>query len=156
MLTSSFSDHKFYVGGISLNYNEKDTLLVHSIRMFEDDLTLALKNETGKEVDFFEEGNYKGKVSLLRPYILNHYHFLVDGAEQELNFVGFEREDDLIWVYLEGDYSVSNREIGLRTDLLMREFPDQKFICNLFLPGEEVSGQLIQKGAVEAKWKIGD
>ncbi|MBT8267008.1 MAG: peptidase E [Bacteroidia bacterium] len=93
--------HKYYVSVTQIEYVEEQHSIQIISRIFIDDLeavmrsrydeslTLAIKDEPQK-VDYYIE-----------KYIKEKLVFHIDGKQQELNYLGKEYEDDIVYIYLE-------------------------------------------------------
>ncbi|HCS19145.1 MAG TPA: hypothetical protein DIW47_01035 [Bacteroidetes bacterium] len=94
---SSFVLHKFYISHYTLEY--KTQTLQVTVKVFTDDLEKALK-QTDPSIKIDENSDPE----VLGPKILAYYNkHLQIKSNTALNFqwVGYELENDLVWIYLE-------------------------------------------------------
>ncbi|MHB1278984.1 MAG: DUF6702 family protein [Bacteroidia bacterium] len=94
---SSFVLHKFYISHYTLEY--KAQALQITVKVFTDDLEKALK-QTDAALKIDEKSDPK----VLGPKIMTYYkkHLQLKSDEAlNLQWVGYELENDLVWIYLE-------------------------------------------------------
>ncbi len=99
ILFSSF--HPYYVSVTDIKYNEHEKTVQISCRMFTDNIETALKKIYQKQLDILHPTDKKEIENLLTDYFSKHLKLKVNGKPQTLNFIGYEKEDEAIWCYLE-------------------------------------------------------
>jgi len=99
MLASSF--HPYYVSVTDIKYNEKEKTLQVSCRTFTDNLEDALRKLYKKQVDVLHPKDKKEIENLLTDYINKHVKIKVNGKLQTLTFIGYEKEEEAVWSYME-------------------------------------------------------
>lgn len=145
---SSFSAaHKFYVSVTQVEYSEKDASLQIISRIFVDDMEATLKERYGITARLGtpeESGLAKEYVSR---YFQTKFNIEVNGAEREVEFLGYRFDKDLLVCYLEvsGIPSESLRSVGVRNDLLTDMFEEQKNLVHLRILGQRKSLVLIRE-----------
>lgn len=126
--------HDFHNSIAEVHYNPSNTSLEVSMRVFADDLTLALnheRNKEWKEEDLLKPENQKS----LEVYFVKHFALVSANKEVKAqNFVGIELERDVFWVYLEFKNSKKLEGYTLLNSVLMEQFDDQTNIVNIFYP----------------------
>ncbi len=111
------------------------------IRLFHDDLQLALRAYTGDTTLTLTAGERRD--SLFGAYVRAHLGLRLDGDSVRLRVTGSGAETDpgnqqLLWYVLEGETPRPARRLTLLNGLLFEVFKDQQNIVQLLhLPGEE-------------------
>jgi hypothetical protein len=123
---SSFVAHKFYVSHYTVEY--KSQALQLTIKVFTDDLEKALKQKDPALLI-----NEKSDPKILGPKIMAYYkeHLqLKTDKALPLEWIGYELENDLVWIYLEiPDLAKVPTSIEIKCDALTEVYEDQ---INLF------------------------
>lgn len=126
LLGSSFTAHKFYVSHYTIEYKNQDLQI--TIKVFTDDLEKALQQaDAALRID--EGSDIKVLGPKISNYYLQHLHLTGDKA-MKLNWVGYELENDLVWVYMEvTGLKEAPKSLEIRCDALTEIYEDQ---INLF------------------------
>lgn len=93
--------HPFYLSVTDCKYNPKNKNIEISCKMFTNDLEDALKKKNGKTVDLINPANKEETGKLVFEYIEKRLKITTNQKLMKLNYIGFEKEDDVIWTYLE-------------------------------------------------------
>ena len=126
-----------------LVFNEKQGIWEVSIRLFQDDLEQSLSQFKGKRFQFQQE---QGAEELIQAFIKKQFGFLVNQHLQTpYRFLGWEPQQDVIWVYLEIPTQQSLIGVFLKNSLLVETFPDQTNLVHVARQGDKKS-YLFQKG----------
>ena len=126
-----------------LVFNEKQGIWEVSIRLFQDDLEQSLSQFKGKRFQFQQE---QGAEELIQAFIKKQFGFLVNQHLQTpYRFLGWEPQQDVIWVYLEIPTQQSLTGVFLKNSLLVETFPDQTNLVHVARQGDKKS-YLFQKG----------
>lgn len=125
---SILSRHDFHSSISEVNFNESSKSFEISLRVFTDDLELALSRQNHKEVKIDKSNKHH---SLIIAYLKEHF-FLSNAKAQkyEMVFVGKELESDVTWLYFE--IPVKNlRNMTLQNSILTEIYDDQTNLVNL-------------------------
>jgi hypothetical protein len=133
--------HPFFVSVMEIEYLQKQKLVGISCKVYADDLELAIKNYSGKQVDL-TKGNVSLNNELLSAYFLKHVGLVIDGSSQLATFVGYEFEEDAVFVYLEIKYPSPPKQVLLNTDLLYDYNKSQVNLVHYIQNGERQSHKL--------------
>jgi hypothetical protein len=100
-LFSSFNlkKHPTYISLVDIKY--KQGSLQISTRMFTNDLEDVLKKTSKKGIDILNPKNKAEADSVLFNYIKQRLHISISAKNQQLHYIGYEKEDESIWSYLE-------------------------------------------------------
>ncbi len=122
-LLSAF--HPYYVSVTDIKYKETEKTLQISCRTFTDNIETALKKIYNKPIDVLHPKDKAETEKLLFDYINKHLKILVDGKLQPLIFIGYEKEEEAIWTYLEIKNIVTPKTINIENTLLYEYLPQQ-------------------------------
>lgn len=95
------SFHPYYVSVTDITYNEQEKTWQVSCRIFTDNLEDALKKIYKQPVDILHPKDKKTVEDLLTDYITKHLKIKLNNKWQVLDFIGYEKEEEAIWCYLE-------------------------------------------------------
>jgi hypothetical protein len=93
--------HPYYLSVTTIKYNDKSKSLEVAVKMFTSDIENALKRTTKKAIDIINPKDKKEVDKVLFDYVNKRLLIKVNGKDQILKFIGYEKEDDSIWTYLE-------------------------------------------------------
>lgn len=134
--------HKYYLSLTEVHVNtEKHTLDVSS-KLFIDDLETELNKISGKKVDLTASGKTKETEKLLFNYLQNNFRINVGGKLQQLEYVGYEIENDAVWCYLEVAEFKGKGTVSILNTLLYDGFPEQTNLINVTWNGVSKSARL--------------
>lgn len=125
---SSHAWHKFYVSLAQVEYNAETKSLEIAIRVFPDDLELALKRANNRNVDLARTPDVD---KLLLAYLQTHFEIQnAKGETQILQWVGKETEVDSTWLYLESPCPGGLTDARARNTLFFELYPEQANTIN--------------------------
>ena len=114
---SSFK-HPFYMSVTEFTWKEKEKSLSTSVKMFTNDLEEALSKSTGKKVDLINGTNKAELNQWITDYIKKRLSIKVNGQSLNFQFIGFEREEDAIWSYIEYKNCPKPKKVSIENSLL--------------------------------------
>src|SRR4051812_6126397 len=97
---SSFK-HPFYLSVTDLKYNARERALQGSVKLFINDLETALKKIHHQTIDLVNPKDTLKIQKLLFEYLNQRLKVTVNKEPKNYNLIGFEREQEAIWVYIE-------------------------------------------------------
>jgi hypothetical protein len=105
-------------------------------RIFVDDFERTLNKAYDVNLDILALENTSSIDSLVENYLSQRFKVTIDGKEKELNYLGSELEEDVIWCYQE-IYKVRKPETFEITNTMMfEEFDDQSNLIHTTVRGE--------------------
>lgn len=134
--------HPFYIGVINIEYNIKTQLLSVSIKLFTNDLEDALKKTSAKNIDLLNPKNKAVMETELFEYIKKRFSISINHKISTLNFIGYEKEEDAIWTYLEITKVSSPKTCTIKTRLLYDYLPSQINIVHAEINGVKKSSKV--------------
>ncbi|PID70208.1 MAG: hypothetical protein CSA39_02055 [Flavobacteriales bacterium] len=125
------SAHKFYVSMKKVEFVPKSKTVQITMRIFIDDLQLAVNNEFNKQIELAVTDESDDYNYLINKYLNKRFKLIINGKEQPLNFLGKEYDYDLAILFIEVENINSIESIAIDDTMLMKEFPTQKNIIKL-------------------------
>lgn len=144
ILASSFytKKHPYYISVIDIKHNTTQKSLQISTRFFTNDLEDALDKVSHKKMDVLNPKNKAEVDSILFNYIKQRFSISINSKGQTLQFVGYEREDESIWAYLEIKKVNSPKKLNIQTKLLYDYLPSQVNIVHVEINGIKQSSKV--------------
>lgn len=143
-LFSSFNvkKHPYYVSVVDIKYDAKQSTLQISARMFTNDLEEALKKKAKKDIDILNPKNKPEVDSILFSYIKQRLHISINSKKQILHYIGYEKEEESIWAYLEIKKVTKPKKINIETKLLYDYLAGQINIVHAEINGVKKSSKV--------------
>ena len=144
LFISSFQKvkHPFFVSVIDINYKQKERALQLSVKLFTNDLEDALRRTSKKNIDILNPISKAETDSILFNYISKRLNITINSKKQTLNFIGYEKEEEAIWTYLEMKNSAQTKKINIDTKLLYDFLPQQINIVHIDINGIKKSSKV--------------
>lgn len=135
LLIGSF--HAFHTSLTEIQYNAKEKSLEISIRMFTDDLEVALtKANNGQKVMI--GGKNDNSEAILSKYLQQHFAIITPQKQKKaIVIIGKELEGDATWVYVEIPNSQDLKGHILYNNVMQEVFDDQSNLVNFFYLGNK-------------------
>ena len=134
--------HDFHFSRTKTHYNESTNTLQVTINSFTDDLEFALAKE-GSEFKIDLESTPVGD-SLINSYIQQKLIVNQGGSPLKLNWIGYECDYDITYLYLESDTFSLNLPISIDQTLFMELYDDQENLIDFISKKVESSSILIE------------
>lgn len=134
---ASAAVHAFHTSLTEIQYNAKEKSLEISIRMFTDDLEVALtKANNGQKVMI--GGKNDNSEAILSKYIQQHFAIITPQKQKKsITIIGKELEGDATWVYVEIPNSQDLKGHILYNNVMQEIFDDQTNLVNFFYLGNK-------------------
>ncbi len=143
--------HPFHMAILEMEFMEGEQHYACALKVFSDDLELALRNEFEVGVlDIGGKDERKIADSLIQAYFIKHLPFQIAGNSPKPTWVGREGNLDAQWIY----FTVSEREhwpVRVTSTLLHREFEDQRLIIH-FKNGEDYRNEVLSADHKYVLW----
>ena len=147
--------HDFYVSLTELRYNPESSRMEVSVRIFPDDLDLALLELHGLATHLGTSLEPAVADSLIAQYIRHQFRVEADGKQVSFRYLGKEPEADAIWCYLESERIHTPRTLKVRNTILTEQFEDQVNIVQVY-SGEWNRGVLLSREDPENSLHVGE
>jgi hypothetical protein len=134
--------HPFHVSVVEINQNATDKTLEISCKIFTDDFEKVLAQNFKTKVDLINPPNRSAMDSLVKKYILSHLTISADGKALKLSYLGFEKDNEAVFSYVQAENIVSLKQIEITNKLMQDMFTDQVNIIHVIVNGERKSTKL--------------
>lgn len=123
--------HPFYVSVCDIVIKPKQGEIEISSRIFTDDMQVALLETAGKKTDLSKIS--KENEALLHTYLKKHLQLRADTSSLSLNWVGYELNEEMIWVYHSARFKKLPKSLQVTNTILMETLPGQSNIIKVTL-----------------------
>lgn len=139
--------HPFHVSVSDIKYKEDKKAIQISTRIFLDDLEMALRAYTGNEkLDILDQGSWDFINTNLEKYLLDRMKLWDEkGREYELNYIGAEIEEDVMWCYIEIEKVKKLEQVKVWNSILHEVWSDQENLVH-FRAFDKVQSARLLKG----------
>jgi len=148
-----FAKHDFYTSVTQIDYNKKAQTLEITVRLFTDDLIVALEQNGAPKMELGTDNEPPEANEFLEKYLRKHLLLTVNGKPSPFKYHGKEAQLDATWCYLEITDILSVSKLELKNTLLLSSFENQTNMVNLSIDGGTKSG-LTRKGSTELDFEF--
>ena len=150
VLISSFhlKKHPFYLGVVDIKHDARQHTLNVSVKLFINDIEAALKKTSTKQIDLLNPKNKTEMETELFAYIKKRLSLSVNNKATVLEFIGYEREEEAIWIYLEVKKISQPKTIKVDTKLLYDFLPQQSNIVHAEINGVKKSSKVTNPDSI--------
>lgn len=149
-LTLCFFLHPIHVSVTEIEFDKKDQALEIMMRVFMDDLELALRNELKRpDLDIMNPGKGTTVDELAKNYIQKHFKIVLDEKIREMRYLGHEREGQAFIFYIEISNVKDWKTITIQNDIIMATHDDQSNIVHVFVDDDTKSLRLTRNTPVD-------
>ena len=134
--------HPFHVSVVEINHNAADKTLEISCKIFTDDFEKVLAKNYQTRIDLINPVDKKAMDSVVKKYVFSHLSLSVDGKPGKLVYVGFERDAEAVFSYVQIDNVPSVKKIDVTNQLMHDMFDDQVNIVHVIVNGNRKSTKL--------------
>ena len=143
----------FYLSVTDIKYNDKNKSLEVACKMFTNDIEDALKRTTKTSVDLLHPKDKKETEKILFDYISKRLILNLNGKIQTLKYIGYEKEEDVIWTYMEIEKCEKPKQLNITTSLLYDFLKEQINLVSMEVGGKKQSSK-VSNPEKEIKLKI--
>lgn len=139
--------HPFHVSVTDIKFKEELKSIQISTSIFLDDLELGLKAYTGNQtLDIVDEASWDFVQTSLKPYVLSKFLIRDEkGRKYDLNYIGAEIEDDVMWCYLEIEKVKKLKSVTVTNEILHEVWNDQENLIHFSAFGDTKSARLFKE-----------
>jgi hypothetical protein len=134
--------HPFHVSVVEINHNDTDKTLEISCKIFTDDFEKVLAQNYKTKIDLTNPPDRKAMDSVVKKYIFSHISISVDSKPGTLSYLGFEKENEAVYSFVQVDNIPSVKKIEFTDKLMHDMFTDQVNIIHVIVKGERKSTKL--------------
>lgn len=110
--------HPFYVCVTEINHNVVDKTLEISCKIFSDDFEKVLTQKNKSVVSISQPKDKAALDKLINLYITSHLSFKTDNKQAYFSYLGFEKENDAVYCYLQVDNISTVKKIDIVNTML--------------------------------------
>lgn len=120
--------HKYYVSVTEINIIESSGAIQISSRLFIDDLELALQNIYANESISLSNADSEKVQNMIKTYVITHFKIDVNKEQIDLNYLGREYEDDVVYIFMEAEGLDEISSIKISNSILFDTYQEQEHI----------------------------
>lgn len=134
--------HPVHIATVEIDHNATDKTLEITVKTFWDDFETILSRLNKSKVDLTNAKAKSDNNQRVFNYIKSHLQIAVNGVTVPFNFLGFERDDIIIYSYLQIDNISSVKQANITSSLMYDIFEDQSEIIHFVVNGKRQSTKL--------------
>jgi hypothetical protein len=134
--------HPFHVSVVEITHNATDKTLEITCKIFTDDFEKVLVQNYKTRVDLVNPPDKKVMDSVVKKYVLSHLSISVDGKPGTLSYLGFEKDAEAVFSYVQIENIASVKKVELVNKLMHDIFTDQVNIVHVVVNGNRKSTKL--------------
>lgn len=135
--------HPFYVSVTEFNHNQKENILEISCKLFADDFETTLKTQYKTVIDITHPKDPKQVEKLAADYLQKHLQLKINGRQAGYQFIGYEKESEAVWFYLQVNNVTSVKKLEVFNNLLYEMYNTQISIMHASVGGNRKSTKLV-------------
>ena len=141
-LTPDNTLHPLHRATVEIDHNAGDKTLEITCKTFWDDFESILSKKNGSKVDLVSGKDTAGNNKKIFEYIKSHLQITIDGKPVQMSFVGYEKEDVVVYSYLQVDNISSIKKVSIVNSIMHDMFDDQVEIIHMIVNGNRKSTKL--------------
>jgi hypothetical protein len=134
--------HPFFISVTEIQHNKKGKALEISCKIFTDDFEKALRQSYQMPVDLINAPDKNAVNKLINDYIKKHLLITANGKVLQLQFIGYEKDNEAIWSYLQVNDVNEIKKIDITNNLLLDYKKEQVNIVHVIVNGIRKSKKL--------------
>ena len=134
--------HPIFVSVTTIDHNRANKTLEVSCKIFTDDLETTLRKKYNKKVDLLDVTLNEAMKPMVNDYIKKHLVITADGKLANMQFIGFEQQEEGIISYFEVKEVATVKKIEVMDNILYDEKPQQMEIIHVTVKGQRKSSRL--------------
>ncbi len=134
--------HPFHVSVVEINHNAGDKTLEITCKIFTDDFEKVLVQNYKTKVDLINPPDRPAMDSVVKKYIVSHLSVTTDGKPGNLVYLGFERDAEAVYSYVQVENISFVKKIDIVAKLMYDLFTDQINIIHVTVNGNRKSTKL--------------
>lgn len=131
--------HPLYVSVTEFTHNPKEGIIEISCKMFADDCESTLRQQSKVNVDITHPKDVKQLENIMNQYIQKRLQLKADGKPVVLQWVGYEKENESVWCYLQVNDIKTLKKLEVTNSLLYDQYNTQISIMHVTVGGNRKS-----------------
>lgn len=123
--------HPLHVSTTEVDFNSKEKTLEISCRIYTDDFESILGKQAKSKIDLSNPALHKSMDEHVKKYLQTHLRLTVNGKTANMDYVGFEKDNEATNVYLEVQNINNLQQLEARNSVLYDLFDDQMNILHV-------------------------
>ena len=136
------SPHNVYSSFTRVDWNNSDSSIEVVFEIFSHELEAKLSVMTGKRMTFLDDNDYETLAAAIPSYIEENLLIVSDGSVVPLNYLGFEMQDQLVYMYLESDLSQPPKKVSVMNAALLDDLPGQTNTVMVVVNGDKQTADI--------------
>ena len=124
---ASFTEHKYYISLITVEYKKESKSVQITMRIFIDDLQETINKTYTKDFELDEPDEDSNINKFIINYIQDNFIVKINSQNKSYQYLGKEYEKDVVFLYLEVKDIEAIQSIGIKNSMLMNIFPTFDF-----------------------------
>ena len=145
--------HEFHSSVMQVDHNAKSKTLQVTVRLFTDDLCLALEGAGVPKMELGTQSEPPSANEHVENYLKENVAITVNGKKVTFKYLGKEAQLDATWCYLEIEKIGKVKKLEIDNTLMLSEFDDQTNMVNLNIDGRKKSG-IGRKGSTKLSFEF--
>lgn len=121
----SVNFHAYYVSVSEIYHNPKNNSLEISMKIFIDDLEVAIRKFEDSDMTISDKGDRVGTKNSIEAYLLNGFQIEVNKKPVDMHMIGYELENDAILCYIEVNKVQEISTITIRNSIICEVYEEQ-------------------------------
>lgn len=134
--------HPFYISVTEIEHNANDKTLEISCKIFTDDFERTLRTQYKGTVDLLKPKNKMEMNNLVSGYVKKHLIVAVDGKPVDLQFIGYEQQEEGIESYFQVSNISGVKKIDITDNILYEYKKEQVSFIHVIINGNRKSTKL--------------
>ena len=134
--------HPLHLATVEIDHNASDKTLEITCKTFWDDFESILSKVNRSKVDLVSGKDTAGNNKKIFEYIKSHLQISINGKPVQMSFVGYEKEDVVVYSFLQVDNISSVKKVTIVNSLMHDMFDDQVEIIHMIVNGNRKSTKL--------------
>lgn len=134
--------HPVYISVTEINHNAADKTLEITCKFFTDDFEQVLTKKAGAVISITKPKDKAALDQVIADYILERLSLKTDGRPVQLSFLGFEKEEDVTYCYLQAGQAAAPQKVEASNTLLHDLNSNQINIMHVIVNGKRISTKL--------------
>ena len=136
------SHHPFFISVTEIEHNAKDKTMEVSCKIFTDDFEKTLRQQYTGTVDLLKPTDKEAMNKLVSGYVKKHLSIKADGKPVELQFLGYEQDEEGIISYYQINNIPTVKQIDVIDNILYEYKKEQLSLIHVIVNGNRKSTKL--------------
>ena len=134
------NNHPIFMSVTEIEHNAKEKSFEISSKIYTDDFEKTLRTNYKVKIDLVNKTPAMDKY--VNDYLQKHFKLIADGKPQKLKYIGYEKIEDAINVYLEAENIATVKKIELVNNILYDYKSTQISLMHVTVAGKRQSRKL--------------